>query len=133
MIPNVTEVEVDRLLDEVQRLADDGCRLVSITGLDAGETWELLYHFARDYDLFHLRVRLPKDRELPSISRIYFCAFVPENELQDLFGIRAACSVIDYGGHFLLSHDAPPHPLAKEPPKTDEPPKAGQASGGEVR
>ncbi|HHW14714.1 MAG TPA: NADH-quinone oxidoreductase subunit C [Firmicutes bacterium] len=114
MIPNVTEVAVDHLLGEVQRLADEDCRLVSITGLDAGEAWELLYHFARECELLHLRVRLPKDRELPSISRIYFCAFVPENELQDMFGIRVACSVSDYGGHFFLSHDAPPHPLAKE-------------------
>ncbi|MDI6871757.1 MAG: NADH-quinone oxidoreductase subunit C [Bacillota bacterium] len=113
MIPDVTQVGVEQLLTVVQGLAEEGCRLVSITGVDAGDAFELLYHFDRELRLTHLRVRLPKGQELPSISRIYFCAFVPENELQDFFGIRVANPVIDYGGHMLLARESPETPLVK--------------------
>lgn len=119
MISGVTEIEVDQLLAKVQELADDGSRLVSITGLDAGEAFDLLYHFDKDLSLIHLRARLPKGEELPSISRIYYCAFVPENELQDFFGIKVRNPVIDYEGAMIISHDAPPHPLAQEPPREE--------------
>lgn len=119
MIANTTDVPVDHLLTETQRLANEGYRLVSITGLDAGEVYELLYHFDRELALAHLRVRLPKDRELPSITHIYFCAFVPENELQDFFGLKVANPVIDYGGHMLLSHEAPESPLRKREQKEE--------------
>jgi NADH:ubiquinone oxidoreductase subunit C len=118
---DVTEVEVERLLAAVHELADQGCRLVSITGVDAGEAFELLYHFDRELRLTHLRVRLPKGEELPSISRIYFCAFVPENELQDFFGLRVVNPALDYGGHFLLSREAPSRPLLKTAPEEEVP------------
>lgn len=121
MMTDVTEVEVERLLAIVQGLADEGGRLVSITGVDAGAAFELLYHFDRELRLTHLRVRLPKGRELPSISRIYFCAFVPENELKDFFGLRVANPVLDYGGHLLLSREAPAHPLVKQAPEEEVP------------
>ncbi|MGE5552898.1 MAG: NADH-quinone oxidoreductase subunit C [Betaproteobacteria bacterium] len=114
-----TEVEVGRLLTAVQGLAEDGYRLVSITGVDVGEAFELLYHFDRDLHLTHVRVRLPKGQELPSISRIYFCAFVPENELQDFLGLTVANQVIDYGGHLLLSQESPPAPLVKRERKEE--------------
>lgn len=116
MIRDVEEIEVEWLLETGQRLGGENYRLVSITGVDLGEAFELLYHFDRECRLRHLRVRLPKGQALPSLTRIYFCAFVPENELQDFFGIKVSDLVLDYGGHLLLSHDAPPHPLVKRPP-----------------
>lgn len=120
MIQEVAEVELAQLLAVVQELAEQGHRLVSITGVDAGDVFELLYHFDRDLRLSHLRVRLPKGEELPSITRLYFCAFVPENELQDLFGLKVANSAIDYGGHMFLSHDSPEAPLVRRPRQEEE-------------
>jgi NADH:ubiquinone oxidoreductase subunit C len=116
MITEVAEAAVDCLVAAVEQLAREDWRLVSITGIDAGEAFELLYHFDRELRLRHLRVRLPKGRELPSITRVYYCAFVPENELQDFFGIKVANPVVDYGGHMFLSHEAPASPLAKRKP-----------------
>ena len=119
MIKDVAKIEVDHLLTTVQSLSDKHYRLVSITGIDAGDHFELLYHFDRDLHLIHLRVNLPKECELPSIGRIYYCAFVPENELQDMFGIKVMNPVVDYRGHMLLAQGAPAHPLRKEPPQEE--------------
>lgn len=119
MIASVEVVPLCDLLPVVQRLSDEGHRLVSITGSDDGDHFDLLYHFDLDLALRHLRLRLPKGEELPSISRIYYCAFVPENELQDFYGIKVAGTVIDYEGHMLLSIDAPKHPMVQEPPREE--------------
>jgi Ni,Fe-hydrogenase III component G len=35
-----------------------------------------------------LPLTVPKDTLVPSISPVYFAAFLVENEIQDLFGIR---------------------------------------------
>jgi ech hydrogenase subunit D len=62
-----------------------------------------------------LRVRLPLENpRLPSISSFYWSAFLYENEMQDLFGVKVNGMVVDYRGKFYKT--AVPTPYARKEP-----------------
>ena len=62
--------------------------LSTITGLDAGEAFELLYHFASPVTTVHVRTAVPRtDPRLPSICPVIPGAVLYERELQEMFGI----------------------------------------------
>lgn len=107
MIENVKEIAREDLLTEVQQLAAQNYRLISITGTDSGEGFDLIYHFDKELKLLNLRFTLPYGEELPSLAPLYFCSFVPENELQDFLGIKVANLPVNYRQLFLLSELTP--------------------------
>jgi Ni,Fe-hydrogenase III component G len=62
--------------------------LVTISGVDKGENFEIVYHFANQHACINLRTLTP--RSLPHIPSI--CPEIPgavlyERELQDMFGL----------------------------------------------
>lgn len=113
MLEAAHDIEYDHVQNEVAILHRQGYRLVTMTCLDAGKAYEVIYHFDKAYHLCHLRLRLPKGTPLPSISSLYFAANLVENEIKDMFGIVVEGLAIDYHGRFLLSEDAPATPLNK--------------------
>jgi ech hydrogenase subunit D len=113
MLKQVKEVTVDNLVSETAARLPQGYRLITITCTDLGDAHDLLYHFDKNLEASHLRLRLPKGDELPSISVIYFAAAVVENEIKELFGIPITGLAIDYEGRFLLTKDAPQAPQNK--------------------
>ena len=115
MIENIREIPVAQLLGDVQKMLYDGYRFVSATCVDNGDgTFDVIYHFDKDLVLSNYRVKLAKSEELPSISRIYFCAILVENEMKELFGLNVTNIAIDYGGHMLLSDGAPDTPMLRQ-------------------
>ncbi len=83
-------VEAERLLDVIGWLnREQGfTHLSTISGLDLGQNFELLYHFANDYTCLTIRTEIPRDNPvLPSICSIIPGAVLYERELQDMFGI----------------------------------------------
>jgi Ni,Fe-hydrogenase III component G len=50
---------------------------------------------------------------VPSISKIYLCAILIENEMKELFGLNVQGMAIDYGGHLVLGADSKTMPQAK--------------------
>ncbi len=66
-----------------------GCaHLSTVTGVDKGETFELLYHFASTAAVLTVRTEIPK--AAPCIASI--CAVIPgavlyEREIQEMFGV----------------------------------------------
>lgn len=63
--------------------------LATISGVDSGEVFELLYHFGDKETTVNVRVRIPKsDPRIPSITPVIPGAVLYERELQDMFGIR---------------------------------------------
>jgi ech hydrogenase subunit D len=113
-IPNVHAVPKDELLNRVRECFDKGMRLVTLTGFDRGETREVMYHFDKDLELLHLSVSLACDEELPSITPVYDCAFLAENEVKELFGINITNISIDYHGRLLIAENCPAAPMLKE-------------------
>lgn len=108
------EVTRDQLLNEVQQMWDNRCRLVTITCVDLIENLDLIYTFDHNLDLAHLRTKAEKDQPFPSISGIYYAAFLVENEIQDQFGLRFENLHPDFEGFMLLSRDAPRTPMLRE-------------------
>lgn len=114
MIDNISDLSLDLLLGETQNLQYENYRFVTATCADNNDgSFDIIYHFDRDLELKNYRVRVGRDDEIPSISRIYFCALLVENEIKELFGLNITNIAIDYGGHLLLSDDAPDAPMVR--------------------
>ena len=98
-----TQVTPVTLIDQVRQLKEQGFRFVTMTCMEKDETTlELIYHFDRDLLLTHLRLESLKTAPLPSISPVYFAAFLVENEIIDQFGTKFDGLVLDFGGTLYL-------------------------------
>ena len=85
-------VKVDRaqLLPVLQYLkAQLGfTHLATITGLDLGESFEVLYHLASNLATVNVRILTPRsDPKIPSTCPVIPGAILYERELQDMFGL----------------------------------------------
>lgn len=109
------EVEPSELIDKVRELRATHHRFMSTTCLDKGDHFDIYYHFDLNLNFVNLLVRVDKSESVPSITPVYFCAFLPENEMRDLFGLSIDGLNIDYGGHFLLTDKYERPPLLKDP------------------
>ncbi|MDA8124087.1 MAG: NADH-quinone oxidoreductase subunit C [Deltaproteobacteria bacterium] len=97
----IRETSPRRLLGEVQEMRDAGFRLVQIGATRTEEGFEVNYSFDKHFTFVNLKIKLPNnDREIPSVSGVYWCAFLYENELHDLFGLQIRHIAIDYKGTF---------------------------------
>lgn len=115
MIENLIEIDKDQLLGTVQKMIYEKYRFVTATCVDNGDdTLDVYYHFDKDFKLTNYKLTVKKDEEVPSISKIYFCALLVENEMKELFGLKVTNLAIDYEGHLLLSDGAPDNPMARQ-------------------
>jgi ech hydrogenase subunit D len=77
---------------------------------------ELTYSFDLNSQLSNLRLSLPgEEPHLPSISSIYLCAILYENEIHDLFGVQVEGIAIDFKGKFYRTAIKFPFATAKIP------------------
>ena len=112
----ITNIELSGLTEKVKGLFLDGYRLVQIgcTKLESG--FELNYSFDKDYKFINLRLSLADfEKEIPSISGIYWAAFLYENETADLFGARFKDIAVDYKGTFYNTQISHPFNVADKP------------------
>jgi len=79
----------NRVREAAKILFDEGFRLSTITTLDRGFYFELLYHFVRKNVVASIRILVPKgESKVPSITPIIPGANWIEREVRDLFGIE---------------------------------------------
>ena len=88
------------LVSRTEQMKKDGCRLVQIGCTQIGDDFEINYVFDKDFVLTNLRITVRQDTVIPSVSGVYFGAFVYENEIHDLYGITVSGMNIDFGGRF---------------------------------
>jgi ech hydrogenase subunit D len=93
-------IGIDELVARTAQQKKDGCRLVQIGCTQVGDDFEINYVFDKDFVLTNLRITVKQDAVVPSVSSVYFGAFVYENEIHDLYGITVAGINIDFKGHF---------------------------------
>ena len=99
-------VSCDALVGEVARIKVEGYRFVTLSCAETdGNSVNILYHFDRNLALKHIRLSALKDTPIPSISPVYFAAFLVENEIQDLFGITFKGLVVDYKRTLYLEEE----------------------------
>ena len=114
------QTEPADLLGKAAQYKKDGYRMVQILCTRIPEGYELTYSFDKDYVLENLRVVIPLDGSVMSVTSQYWYAFVWENEIHDLFGLKVEfiAPEVDYGGKFFqLVKPMPWHELsnAKQP------------------
>lgn len=115
MLTHEEIVSSELLLEKVASLLPRGYRFVTMTCVDCGDHFDILYHFDLNYELYNLRLKLGKTEALPSITPVCFAALLTENEIQDLYGIKVNALVLDYHGRLYLSEGAPDKPLCRVP------------------
>lgn len=114
MIANIEEITADALIGKVEALKKDGYRFVTLTTTDLdAENVDILYHFDKDLKMTHLRMKVAKAKPTPSISGVYFCAFLVENEVRDQFGLTFDGLVLDFGGTLYMENSVRPNPLCR--------------------
>jgi ech hydrogenase subunit D len=101
LIQEIVEVELSELLDRVQDLKAAGYRLGQLCAAKAGDKFHLLYSFDKDCVLTNLKLAVPDEEEIPSITGIYWPAFIYVIERQDLFGFRFMLLALNFGGKFF--------------------------------
>ena len=112
MLENVREISTDRLLSEVQDMRYNGYRFVTITCVNNKDgSVDLFYHFDKGLKLENLKITVTRDEEIASISRIYFCAVIVENEIKELFGLNITNIIIDYNGKLFLTEESEGSPM----------------------
>lgn len=131
------EVIIDKaeLISTVQGLLDEKARFGTATCLDLGDKFEIIYHFAPQESgepLKHIRVKIAKDDTIPSISSMYLCAALIENEIQELFNVQISDIALDWQKRFLRSKESPEAELLKPTPYEPKPPERLPVRCGEA-
>jgi ech hydrogenase subunit D len=114
MLGEVMFVTLDEVVEKVAKKKVDGCRFVTMSCAELDEnTIDILYHLDKDLELINLRLTVPRNTAVPSISPVFFAAFLVENEMQDLFDIRFSGLVIDYERTLYLEEEVKTTPFCK--------------------
>lgn len=114
MKEQVISISADDVIGETAKIKVQGYRFVTMSCAELDETMiDILYHFDKNLELKHLRLTVPKNTSVPSISPVYFAAFLVENEMQDLFGLRFEGLAIDYERTFYLEGEVKQTPFCK--------------------
>ena len=95
------------LPEAARNLRDEGWRFVTATAVPEPEAWMLLYHFERHERLCHLRTRIGQFEAVPAIDEAFPAAFLVENEMCELQGVRVSGMSVDYEGRLYRDFDGP--------------------------
>ena len=90
-----------------------GARLSTISALDNGKEFEMLYHFSVKKDVITIRVEIPKSKpEVISITPEFPAAVLYEREAMDLIGVK----VLEHPDprSLLLPEGMQEHPLRRD-------------------
>lgn len=95
-INDIIPTAMEDFLPAVIRFKMDQWRLVQICASRLPEQYELSYSFCKGYDMRTLRLTTALDENVSSITQIYPCAFIQENEVAELFGVPIESMTQDY-------------------------------------
>ncbi|WP_026526576.1 NADH-quinone oxidoreductase subunit C [Butyrivibrio sp. VCD2006] len=93
-------VKAEEIIDEAQRLKFDGYHLMQQCSTRTADGYELVYSFGKALDVLQVKIILTDGQPINSISHVFPCAFLYENEMHDLFGIDIQMISLDYKGKF---------------------------------
>jgi ech hydrogenase subunit D len=112
-VADVKTIEKDILLKEVNNFAERKMRFVTATCLDKEDKFHIYYHFDENLEMTSLKVVINKDDVVPSISGIYGCAILVENEIQEFFGVKFEGLSLDFKGTLFLETGTFTTPMLK--------------------
>lgn len=104
----IEPVTASDLLAKIRDMKKEGYRLGQACATKVSEGFEILYSFDKEHELLNLKLTIPEEEEVQSITGEFWCAFIYENEMHDLFGIKFKNNELDYGGHFFTVAEPTP-------------------------
>jgi ech hydrogenase subunit D len=114
MLHDVTFVSRETLVGEAAKIKVQGYRFVTLSCAQRDEdSFDIYYHFDQNLTLKNLKLSISKDVPVPSITPVYFAAFLVENEIQDLFGIIFDGLVVDYRRTLYLEEEIKVAPFCR--------------------
>ncbi|XUX00866.1 MAG: FAD-dependent oxidoreductase [Dehalogenimonas sp.] len=114
---NERGVTAERLVPNASVMRSAGGMFCTATAMDADGGFEIIYHFNLDNSqhMEHWRLKIAKNDTVPSLSSVYLCASLIENEISELFGIKFENQALDYLGGMMVTKDSPKTYLVKPP------------------
>ncbi|HJB07234.1 MAG TPA: NADH-quinone oxidoreductase subunit C [Candidatus Enterocloster faecavium] len=104
----ILPIAKEEFLPAVIRFKMEGRRLVQICAVRLPEGYELSYSFSKGYDMQTLRLQIATNEKISSITQIYPCAFMQENETAELFGVQIENMDRDYNGRlYRIDRETP--------------------------
>ena len=119
-------ISVNDLLHEVKRYLDQNARIIQIGCTQNEAVFEINYSFDVHGSFENIRIETNGDEMIPSVSNLYFCAFLYENEIHDLYGISFEGIALDYQGTLIKT--AKLHPFRMDPSELKVKPKGKAAA-----
>ena len=114
MLHDVTCVSREALIGEVAKIKVQGYRFVTLSCMERdGENFDIFYHFDKNLMLKHFKLSIAKGVPVPSITPVYYAAFLVENEIQDLFGIAFEGLALDYERTLYLDEEVRATPFCR--------------------
>lgn len=110
---NTSSAPIERVVSFTRIFKETGFRFVTMSCSDLGEGIDLIYHFDKDLDLRSMRVVVPKGRAISSITSVYSCAMLIENEIKEHFGVDFEGLPIDFNGTMYLDEEVHKTPFCK--------------------
>jgi len=97
-------ITAEELLSSTIVYKQKGWRLVQICAVRTEDGYELSYSFSMNYDMETLRFSIATDEEISSISTVYPGAFLYENEISELFGVKVQAISTDFHDKLYRIH-----------------------------
>lgn len=102
-------ITADQLHCTARSLFEAGYRFITLSVVNLGyNQLDIIYHFDKNLEMKHYRLTVNIGDPVPSISDVYFCAMLVENEAKDHYGIQWTGLVVDFQGHLYLEKEMPP-------------------------
>lgn len=112
---DAVSVTSENVVNEVMRMKSNGYRFVTMSSAPVHDGFmDIIYHFDKNLELKNLRLSIKEGEAIPSVSGVYFCAMLAENELQDLAGLRFEGLVLDYNRTLLHASEVTTVPLVNK-------------------
>lgn len=101
-------VTTGEFLMKVMEMKAQNYRLMQAHAVSIENGYELSYTFGKDYEWVSLRLVIDENEEIPSITHIYDAAFLYENEMAELFGVKIKMISVDYHDKLYRIDDTTP-------------------------
>ena len=104
----IIPVTTGEFLMKVMEIKNENYRLMQAHAVSIENGYELSYTFGRDYEWITLRRVIDEAEEVPTITNIYQAAFLYENEMAELFGVKIRMISVDYHDKLYRINDTTP-------------------------
>jgi len=110
---NTADIPPEEIITQTRILKDEGFRFVTMSSADLEDSVCVLYHLDKDLQIRNFKVQVAKGKKIPSISSVYFCAFLVENEIKEHFGVDFDGLPLDFQGMLYLDEEVQRTPFCK--------------------